>query len=181
MWVPDNSLKISILTNTLRSKTDRVKNLIGTTSFKVNEIINDYNETLLHVAVRMKNYDLASYLINEDIDASVSNRFSETALDLCMQNRDKRMAGILLTQDCQIQLNKKIKSLEAEKAVLTTNSDELYKQVEELKRTNKRKHEDYEVCDRENKRLKTEVNQLTKDHSILTQTVKSLRNSMKKK
>ena len=209
--------KDNIFKNATKSNTEYVKKLLSSKNINVNNsnLVDDYGQTLLHIAAKTKNYNLATYLIDNDADITGKNIFNESSFDIAMKNYDAKMIGILLGQakvnrnyNETVKLKETVNNLDelnkkytSENVTLCTNNklliakndsltktnkllnmenDKLHMQLEEERKSYKRKFDGYSEYERENKRLKVEVSQLKSDNSVLQQTVKSLRESNKK-
>lgn len=165
-------------------------------------LVDDFGHNLLHISVKTKNYDLATYLINNKINMTRQNKFYETPFDIALKNHDKKMVEVLL--DCNninfhktevTRLTNSLAGSQTNNQMLTiANKDLTIKnsglqvqlgiaktELEQERRVNKRKFEEYEGCFQENKRLKTDNLKLHHDNMILENTLTNLRNSMKKK
>jgi len=164
-------------------------------------LVDDFDQNLLHIAVKTKNYELTKYLVKEKTSMTKLSLFYETPYDIAIKNQDKKMIEILLSHDEfnfykneVARLNNTLSdSKHNNNSLIVTNKDLTIKnstlqvqlsvsntKLEEEKRSNKRKFEEYENCFRENKRLKTDNTKLQYDNTTLQNTVTSLRNSMKK-
>ncbi len=248
----NSTTKDNIFKNAARSNTLYVKNLLFTNNINVNDsnLVDDYNQTLLHIATKTKNYNLATYLIDNGANITKKDSFNESSFDIAMKNYDAKMVGILLGQEKTNsynntttklkesvkgleELNKKYstenvtlitnntnltaenkslntknvtlttenkslntknvalttenKSLNTKNVALTTQNkslnaenDKLHTQLEEERKTLKRKFDGFSEYERENKKLKVEVTQLKSDNNVLQQTVKLLRDANKK-
>lgn len=149
----------------------------------------DYSKnTLLHLAVKGKHYRIAEYLIKKSkIDKNKTNVYGETAFDIAMCNRDKKMCNILDELDTCLQyvnetLRLKCKVIDIEKnnqSLMDLNKDITIKrdvavaQLETEKKAHKRTRDELDTCQREAKRLKT-------DNDTLQITIKSLSQANRK-
>ena len=190
-------VKNTIIKNALKSNTNCVRSDLEKYNIDVNNsnLVDDCAQNLLHIAARTKNYELARYLISRKIDKTKINLFNETPKAIALKNNDVQMFEIIMDYDslsyCKIEnikLNGRITDLELNNAKLidtnkdlTLKNDVLVLQLEEEKKSKKRKLDDDGIHLMETKRLKTEIVQLRNDNNVLSNTVKSLRESMKKK
>lgn len=162
-----------------RGKLSQFDELIKVNAFNVNADCKDeYSNTLLHIAVSSKKYNIVEYLIQIGADIIKSNIFTETPWDIAVRNQDTKMIRILLNIN---ELNTNINNLIRENTELRNES------VSKLKR----KCGDCENKDREIKRIKTErsdcetkllgdVKKLQVDNTDLRTTIESLRTSFQK-
>jgi len=190
------NVRDSLLKNTLRSNTYYVKKMIveHNVNLNSNNLTDDYDQNLLHIAVKTKNYELAKYLVVNGINKDKKNMLYESPYDIAMKNGDQKMLEILFDGESSsmlklenTRLSDRISDLETNnKKLIETNKDltikngALHIQLDDAIKSKKRKFDEYDVVWTENKRLKTEITQLKFDNSTLQETIKSLRDSMKK-
>lgn len=192
----EEDIKKTLIRNTLQSNTNHVKNLITRNNINItnNAIVDEFGQNLLHITSRTKNYELAKYLVSCNVDKNKKNIFGESSVDVAMKNHDREMLDILLNNDEMmryknenVRLINRVDDLESNnKKLIETNKDLSIKngllrvQTNEALVSRKRKADDYDICFTENKKLKSDITQLKSDNIALQDTVKSLRNSMKK-
>lgn len=193
----EEDIKHSLIRNAYSQNTSNTKNLILKHRINVtnNNLVDECEQNLLHIAAKTKNYELANYLIANGINKNKKNIFNETPFDIAMKNGDQKMLEILFDQESNLRfktqnaiLNGKVSDLESNNVKLinankelTMRNSSLHIMLDEEKKSNKRKADDYSLYQFENKKLKVENAQLKSDNTSLTETVKTLRESMKKK
>lgn len=163
--------KSEIIKNIYCQNTDTVISTINHKNIDPddNNLIDESQQNLLHLACRTRNLELAKFLINKKINKQKVNIFNETPLDIAIKNQDKKMIEILLNSNYvpyQTDLTYKISKL-----------------TEDLnceKKNYKRQRDECELLSVDNLKLKEENKQLKVDNSELQKTVKTLRESFKK-
>ncbi|QKF94611.1 ankyrin repeat protein with SH3 domain [Fadolivirus algeromassiliense] len=195
--VIQEDIKQSILKAAVLSKTNTVTNLLETNNININSfyLLDECGQNLLHICVRTKNYDLARYLVNKKIDKQKRNTFNETPYDVALKNWDLKMLEILMETDNNSfiktenrRLNDRVSELETNnKRFIDTNKEltqknsVLHLQLDTEKRTTKRLRDDNDTLTSENKRMRLENTKLKDDNKVMGDTIKTLRESMKKK
>lgn len=157
------------------------------------ELLDGYQNTLLHQAVMHKADNVIEYLAKH-IEKDKVNQFGETPLDLAIKNHNTKIVKAL-TSSSEIEadrnylkgenkrLDEKVKTLEYNNTKLLDTNKELtmknnYLQIQlDTERKGKRK---YETLESENNKLKTENEQLKCDNDKLQKTVKTLKEFSKK-
>ncbi len=176
---------------TIESNTNLVLQLLRNGNYNPSDklFMNKTKDSLLHLAARTKNYGLAEFLIENNVEQT-KNIFGETPANIAMKNGDDRMAKLLLEND-RInelkQINKNLKyDNEIKKIALDNMTIKVLNLNSALELSNKRLR-DNEETDRVFKKLKTDHTQLnndyvklTNDHVVLQTTYDNLRSSMKK-
>ncbi len=191
------------------SNTFLVKQLLENGNFKPSDslLVNKAKDSLLHLAVRTKNYGLVEYLLENNV-TQTKNVFGETPADIAMKNGDSKMMGLLLevykvnelrqtnrnlTYDNEAK-GMALHNMTADTLKLKVNNESLQfsvnnlkSQVQNTESTLKRLRDNNDVTEREFKKLKLDHTQLTNDyvkltndHVVLQKTYTNLRSSMKK-
>jgi FtsZ-binding cell division protein ZapB len=179
---------------------DRVITRLDRHNLNVNAHTDECGQNLLHIAVRTGNHDFIRKLVLRGTDINKRNCFDESPLDVAVQRNDVGTVKLLLNEDTQ-DIKNEVKYLKTENTRLKDRNNNLEAENERLILTNtditkkwnsatvqagvennsrKRLRADLDVCERENKRLKTENTQLKEDNRVLQETVKSLREKHKK-
>jgi ankyrin repeat protein len=173
-----------------RSNSNKVILLITEHNLDVNkDCLDEYQNTLLHIAVKKHNYRLVKSLVTMGANIYLKNMYGETPCDIATNQNDMAMIRTLLDLDTAIdalkttntELQRECGEVRAQLNVVTTEN-------KSLKRKRKRS-----VCDecvvkeRDIKRFKHEIGDITeqkakieKDNADLKTTVASLRESFKK-
>ena len=170
--------KSEIIKNIYCQNTDSVISTINHNNIDPddNNLIDESQQNLLHLACRTRNLELAKFLINKKINKQKVNIFKETPLDIAIKNQDKKMIEILLNSnyvpyqtDLTYKISKLTDDLNCEKKNYKRQRDE----CELLSTDNSKLKEENVKLVIENKKLKVDNNELQK-------TVKTLRESFKK-
>lgn len=194
-------IKQMLFEATRNSKSSLVISLLNNNNINPNDagLIDEYNQNLLHIAVKCKNYNLVKHLLSKQIDKNKRNLFGETPFDIAIKNHDIKMMEILLGNENLKIDNDYLKSLNNG---LTMKLDEMDKNNLKLLQTNteltqknsllkikldedtlnrKRHRDDIDSYICENKRLKIENDKLKNDNEIMKETIKIMREDLKKK
>lgn len=192
------------------SNTLFVIDLLETNKIDVNNVnlFDESKQTLLHIAVKTKNYMLVEYLLGKNIDKDCVNIFGECALDIAIKNNDKKMIELLYDigtinyhKNNNNKLEDKCDDLRFNYEKVLGFNDKLQREKSELisdlnmqmRKCAKLENENLGLVtnlDREmknNKRLREDndvcvrdLKKLKIDHQILTDTYNKLRDCMKK-
>ena len=192
--------KTTLLSLARSSSTIQLQNYVEANRIDLKNLnlTDDYDQTLLHIAVRTKNYNLSKYLIGNGINKNKFNRFNETPIDIAMKNNDCEMLQILFDNQVDknlmiqfknenIRLNERVKDVEnnfktiveANKK-LTQEKNILIINLDNEKNSRKRKADECDLYEGEIKKLRTENNRLKTDNTTLSNTITNIRGSMKK-
>ena len=177
-----------------RDPTDTIKyfELCKYSVHDLEELRDMYKNTLLHVCVMTKNHIVLNYLLDISFNSNIENRFSQTALDLAISNKDnisiqsiinktneavhtlKTINKSLISDNDKLsvdlaQLKNNIADMSARNVLthndnvkLTVDNKSLKRELTTTKKSNKRLLEEYDNLDRENKKLKTSVTTMLK-------------------
>ena len=189
-------VKNSLIRNTLKSNTNIVKKMIAEHNVNVNSnnLTDDYDQNLLHISVKTKNYELAQHLVGIGINKNKKNMLYESPFDIAMKNGDQKMLEILFEGESNsifkienARLIDRVSDLETNnKKLIDTNKEltikngALHIQLDDQIKSRKRKFDECDSYCLENKKLKVEITQLKADNVTLQETIKNLRESMKK-
>ena len=143
----------------------KVENRIRRNNLDINhsDYLDDCSQNLLHIAVRMGNYEVVKKLLGFGANMFHKNIFNENVLDIAIQKNDTKMVQLLVGHD-----SKK----------LVDENTELQKRNMELENENrgvKRIREDLRLYQIDNKRLNCENSKLKRDNATLETTIKNLR------
>ena len=151
------------------------------------ECRDEYDNSLLHVAVSSKNYELTKQLILLGLNKLHKNTFSETPNDIAIKNHDIQMIKILENLECDEYLLARIDNLETvnvklndDVLELTTKNVLLSEDLASTKRSLKRQRDECTTHIKSIKKLKSDNDKLKKDNTDLQNTVNTLRDSFKK-
>ena len=195
--VVEEDLRQTIIKATSQNERYKVCDLLQRHKLNVNNpyLVDDYGQNLLHLAVRVKGYDLAKFLVEKKIDKLKKNLFHETPFDIALKNHDLKMVETLLNIEYPSnfvlaenkRLTDKVNEIESNNlklvgsnTALTQKNAILCIQLDDEKRSHKRQRDDHDNTVNENKKLRNENNLLKEDNKTLTNTIKTLRESMKK-
>lgn len=176
--------KSEIIRNVYSQNTNKVISIINHHNINLDDrnLVDESQQNLLHLAVRTKNVELAKFLMSHNINRQKQNIFNEIPLDIAIKNHDKKMVETLLHVEPPIILP-------------YHNTDKLTEELNTEKRNCKRHRDECDTLSRENTslknentdlviengKLKTENKKLKTDNDELQRTVKTLRESFKKK
>src|SRR5690348_3412436 len=101
----DQDIKQLILKNALVGNVYRVQSLMteNKISYTDTSLVDEWNQNLLHIAVRTKNYCFDKALVREKVNKSHKNIFGETPFDIATKNQDVAMMEILFNYVGQIE------------------------------------------------------------------------------
>jgi ankyrin repeat protein len=208
--LPNSSNTIEVSDNIKKSLLETIKNNDKNTfvslllTYKIDcnyKKLDIYDNSLLHIAILNRSYDIVSYLIHKDSDINCVNQFNETPISIAIKNQDEKMIKIILNfnkyeienskvkedniylKNENTRLNDKIKNLEYNNnklldsnKILTQQNNYLSIQLDNEKQ-NKRK---FDIYEEERLLLKNENKRLKEDNAILQNTVKTLKDLAKK-
>ncbi len=180
---------------TIASNTNLVLQLLENGNFNPSDklFMNKTKDSLLHLATRTKNYELAEFLIENNVEQT-TNIFGETPANIAMKNCDNKMAKLLLENNRINELKQNNKDLKCDNELktialqkMTAKSLNFQENNGVLELSNKRLREDNDKNERVFKKLKTDHEDLTVKHQLLVKdndtlkiTYTNLRDSLKK-
>jgi ankyrin repeat protein len=178
------------------SKNSEVVTLLDKYNISTNDykLTDEYDQNLLHIAVLKKNYSLAKQLLVRKIDKFKKNFFGDSPIDIALKNHDIKMLEILFEIDNETylksenrRLTDKVSLIEIENKKLADKNDGLIQKnlsmfirIDEDAKNIKRKREENDELVKENKKIKLEIESLRSDNTVLQDTVKNLREAIKK-
>lgn len=173
-------------------------NLAMLKTYKLNNDIKDrYNNTLLHLAVKSKQYDVLDYLMMIGIDTTKKNMFNETAYNIAVQQQDYiAISKFNNTRELDaLKLeNEKVKTVQSDNTTLKllnnslqTSNDRLSHKIigltddnKDLKNKNSCMTSEKLMLNRENSNLKEEIGVVTRSAKRLRDEVCTLTEQNKK-
>ena len=179
------------------NQTSRVMNYITTYNIDINsrECVDEYSQTLLHIAVISSDKDFVKKLLALGIDKDRMDCFNRIPVDIAIQQNNKEMVKLLLdnkedttfmkSENTRLviengELVKDTTMLLNDNKNLTHKYNSAILQMSTHKTSLKRVRSDLDDYMRDNKRLKTENGKLKKDNNVLQNTVTTLRKSNRK-
>ena len=180
--------------NIVRSGNLKNLKLMLLTSEELNNIRDDNNDNLLHLATHAENVEMVEYLLSKGLNYNSPNKFGKSPWDLAVMIRNKHiiqkyvthMGKALCGHTTEIILLQS--ALEKEKEVGRSNINRLKElnsglsfENSELRRGNKRLRDDNEELTQCNKRLRTDNDELTQSNKKLKISVETLMQNSKKK
>ena len=165
-------------------------------------LMNNYKENLLHLAVRTKNYKLADFLLENNVEQK-QNIFGETPINIAMKNYDNKMAEMLLVNNKINELKKMNSDLKLENSkinesikiiavnaskiqndnkILESSVKRLNEELEQTKSSSLKRLRDFEETEekfkKSFKKLKTDHEELKVIHQTLIENNKILENNI---
>lgn len=177
--------------------TSAVTKTIDNNDLKIGDYIDNYHNTLLHIAVLTCNYTLIEELLHRAADIETHNVYNDSPLDLAIQNHDNRAIRTMMQYNPEnAQLKARVEKLVAERKRMTDQLTSLRTEVTTLKKRKnntedspevKKLRTDFTQLTRENRRLitvntklTTDNEKLTTNNAELTKSVNAMRASFKK-
>jgi ankyrin repeat protein len=167
-----------------------VKKLLDSqSSSKIKEYIDEYGNTLLHVATKAKKLETVKYLLKRGISKYSKNFFEETCWLQAIQTQDQELIQTFIDADTikleeytskNVKLDNDNKILKDLNETLKTTNDNLtFKYNSLLIETNglSKENNNFKI---NNKRLREEVDDLTEKNKKLKISVETLTESLKK-
>lgn len=122
----------------------------------LNKYLDDYDNTLLHIAVLYGRNSIVEYLMSKGMSDTKTNKFGDSPFTIMMKNHNKGMIDLVINSKLAVKETKCIR-LEDDLLKSQLKCDRLVYENSELTRSNKRLRDDNEVLDRDNKKLKQDV------------------------
>jgi len=212
----DDSLPIKFTGVLTKSKSDEIMNamLNFDTSLVIQSLkngkfnpsdsllMNNYKDNLLHIAARTKNYKLADFLLENNVEQK-RNIFGETPINIAMKNYDNKMAEMLLVNNKINELKKMNSDLKLENSkinesikiiavnaskiqndnkILESSVKRLNEELEQTKSSSLKRLRDFEETEekfkKSFKKLKTDHEELKVIHQTLIENNKILENNI---
>jgi ankyrin repeat protein len=186
----------SIITTIKNNDLYAFRSILSTKNLLVNDssLIDQYQNTLLHLSVMYKAYSIVEYLLRHNVDQEKINAFGETPFDLAVKDNNTKMIKTLsnltgLKEDLTYVksqnkiLDEKVKDLKVcNDKLLKTNQDltmkNNYLKIQlETEKTYKRK---YDQLSEETTKLRVENDKIKDENKTLKKTVDVVKSYAKK-
>lgn len=188
--------KLSLFAAARKSNTTYVMKTIKEKNINVSDwsLIDDYEQTLLHIAVKTKNYTLAQELMDMKMSPIKKNMFEETPMDIALRNNDIKMIILLSGNEnaafLKAENGRLLGTINDQKELIvsmtnintevTKKNSLLHMELDTERKSLKRKRNEYETVLNDNIRLVSENKRLKVDNETLQKTIGTLSNSMRK-
>lgn len=152
----------------------------------LNDITDKYNNTLLHVAVLSKKYDIIQLLLDMGISIDLLNTFQQDALDVAAQLNDRKIINMLIFDKIKkTQKTQKIQALEKDNKKLKNDladnkvqNNTLLSENKMLSNKNNKLLTEANNLNNNNKRMREEINELSEKNKELVTANKKLKKSV---
>lgn len=195
--VPQNPTKDQIQTYAMSGDLNKLKTAVINANLQYHDIIDKYDNTLLHLATLSRQHDVIEFLLSTSIDKTRLNYFKQTAYDIAISQQDKKTLK-LFTDHTQNQMlkdidllryeNKRLRSLSDDNELLRSKNSSLYDsnlvlngQVMSLTDETSQLKKSIDILHDRNKRLRCENDELITQNKKLKISIDNLIELQKKR
>jgi len=146
---------------------------------ELNEVADQYNNRLLHLAVKKSSHELVQILLDKNVLSEVYNKFDETPWMLAVISRNNSIIEKFVNHKIDA-MKSRLEELESELSSNKGLSSSLYEEIDKLKLEIREKNSELLELRRETKRLRSDKDELTESNKKLRLSVQTLMEASRK-